>query len=98
MKKIILILVTTLFLFGCGGVTPKGEYRVGGSYSYFSSNGSVSFYNKTSSGRQNCKTVGSWKIKDEKIYVSGLYNSNCPGMSRYNGKYLIEGSRLVGPR
>jgi hypothetical protein len=97
MKKLLLLTLLMGFI-SCGSGDPSGEYRVGGSYSYFSSDGSVSFYNKSSSGLQNCKTEGNWKKKDENIYVSGLYNNNCSGMSSYNGKYLIEGSRLVGPR
>ena len=96
MKKIKLIIITTLFFVGCGSSDPSGEYTVGTSYSYFSSNGNVSFYNKRSSGLQNCKTSGSWRKEGENIYVSGLYNKNCSGMSKLNGKYLIEGSRLVG--
>ena len=75
---------------------PKGEYSVGNSYSYFSSNGSVSFYNKSSSGLQSCKTDGGiWKKEGENIYVSGLYSSNCPFMSKFNGKYLIDGRRAL---
>ena len=96
MKKNLLILFTVLFFVGCGSSDPKGEYRVGTSYSYFSSNGKVSFYNND--GVKYCNTKGSWKRDGEYIYVSGLYNSNCSGMSSYNGKYIIEGSRLVGPR
>ena len=47
---------------------------------------------------QNCKTRGDWRKEGDNIYVNGLYNNNCSGMSTLNGKYLIEGSRLVGPR
>ena len=97
MKKLLLLTLLMSFI-SCGSSDPSGEYRVGVSYSYFSSNGNVSFYNKSSSGLQNCKTSGKWRKEGENIYVSGLYNSNCSGMSRLNGKYVIEGSRLVGPR
>ena len=96
MKKILLLLLIFVFI-GCGSGNPRGEYRVGMSYSYFSSNGSVSFYN-ISGGVQNCKTRGDWRKEGDNIYVNGLYNNNCSGMSTLNGKYLIEGSRLVGPR
>lgn len=96
MKKILFLTLLIGFI-SCGSSDPSGEYRVGISYSYFSSNGSVSFYN-ISGGVQNCKTKGSWRKEGDNIYVSGLYNNNCPGMSKLNGKYLIEGSRLVGPR
>lgn len=95
--KIIKLIIITLFFISCGSGDPSGEYRVGMSYSYFSSNGNVSFYN-IYGGVQNCKTSGNWRKEGDNIYVSGLYNNNCPGMSKLNGKYLIEGSRLVGPR
>ena len=98
MKKNIIILFAALLTLGCGSGSPSGEYRVGTSYAYFSSNGSVSFYNKNSSGYQNCKTSGKWTKNGDNIFVSGLYNSNCQGMSSFNGKYITEGSRLVGPR
>ena len=96
MKKIKLIIITTLFFVGCGSSDPSGEYTVGTSYSYFSSNGDVSFYK--SDGVKYCNTKGSWRREGKNIYVSGLYNKNCSGMSRLNGIYLIEGGRLVGPR
>ena len=96
MKKIKLIIITTLFFVSCGSSDPSGEYTVGMSYSYFSSNGDVSFYK--SDGVKYCNTKGSWRREGKNIYVSNLYNPNCPEMSSYNGKYLIEGSRLVGPR
>tara|TARA_B100000767_G_scaffold244988_1_gene243605 strand:- start:101 stop:394 length:294 start_codon:yes stop_codon:yes gene_type:complete len=96
MKKIKLIIITTLFFVGCGSSDPSGEYRVGTSYSYFSSNGDVSFYK--SDGVKYCNTKGSWIKEGENIYVSNLYNPNCPDMSRLNGTYIIEGGRLVGLR
>ena len=96
MKKIKLIIITTLFFVSCGSSDPSGEYTVGMSYSYFSSNGDESFYK--SDGVKYCNTKGSWRREGKNIYVSNLYNPNCPEMSSYNGKYLIEGSRLVGPR
>ena len=47
MKKNIIILFAALLTLGCGSGSPSGEYRVGTSYAYFSSNGSVSFTIKT---------------------------------------------------
>ena len=96
MKKTFLILFTFIFLVGCSS-DPSGEYRVGSSYSYFSSNGKVSFY-QISSGIKSCNTNGKWKRDGENIYVSGLNNRNCSSMKKYNGKYIIDGKRLVGPR
>jgi len=117
MKKITLIIITTLFLVGCVGGNPKAENRLEfnpeGKYSIdssstqvkFSSNGSVAFFNhiyrQGAPARKVCNTVGSWKKEGENIYVSGLYNPNCPSMSM-NGKYLFDTSygvaKLVGPR
>tara|TARA_B110000483_G_scaffold207821_1_gene253020 strand:- start:368 stop:661 length:294 start_codon:yes stop_codon:yes gene_type:complete len=96
LKKIKLIIITTLFFVGCGSSDPSGEYRVGTSYSYFSSKGNVSFYKND--GVKYCTTNGKWKRDGKNIYVSNLYNLNCPDMSRLNGTYIIEGGRLVGPR
>ena len=85
----------------------NGEYRVGSSYAYFSrdsevgkyvniSNGSVSFYNKNSSGKvKNCNTTGQWTKKSDNVLVSGLDNSNCQEMSSFNAEYIIKGSELV---
>ena len=95
MKKLLLLTLLMGFI-SCGSGDPSGEYRVGGSYSYFSSNGDVSFYKND--GVKYCNTKGSWRREGENIYVSNLYNPNCPDMSRLNGIYLIEGGRLVEPR
>ena len=60
MKKLLYLSLILLIVACSGGVTPKGEYRLGNSYSYFSSNGNVSFYK--SDGVKYCNTKGKWKI------------------------------------
>jgi hypothetical protein len=73
------------------------EYRVGFVNANLYPSGITSFYKEESKYR-SCNTRGSWRKEGEKIYVYGLHSSNCPEMSNYNGRYLIEGCRLVGPR
>jgi len=85
------------------GSTPsfaKGTYRVGNAYANLMSNGNLIFYYKRNSNitPMYCRTEGKWVWRDKHIFVSGLNNPNCDGMRSYNGKYLREETRLVGPR
>lgn len=75
-----------------------GKYRIGNSFSYLESNGNAVFWYETESGRQYCRTVGQWENDNDFIYISNLSNNNCSGMKSYNGKYILDNGRLVGPR
>lgn len=83
---------------------PRGEYvaeglydsRMNGYRANFKEGGRVTFYIKMGKSvlDRACNTEGSWRMGEDAIVISGLYNPNCPEVSKWNGKAVVDGLGL----
>lgn len=63
---------------------------------YLLENGKARCNQSNDESKEFCRTTGSWYRKEGIIFLEGFSNVNCAWVERdVNGKFIIEGSRLV---
>ena len=102
MKKVMqifgAIMIATFFLISCGPIDPseKAFYKLSKSQPYrFDKGGSVETWDQGNDyWDKACSSKGHWKMEGDIVVVEGVYNSNCPEMSKRNGRFKINGDHL----
>ena len=100
-KWVISIVFTLLIIVNLSSCSSKtGTYNMGFFYCGLYESGRCSIWQAESitSNNKSCLSKGSYQVEGEYIVISGLYNENCQSVAGQNGRYLIEGNRMLGPR
>ena len=73
----------------------KGTYTMGFYKCKLSDNGNCAVW-QMKQQTMYCKTTGTYTVvSNGVITINGLYNNNCSWVSDQNGRYIIDGNRLV---
>jgi len=100
-KKSLIYLLCIMVIIGIiatnfsGSVT--GTYHMGFYECTLKENGNCTIWQSSDRSSMYCRTGGTYTVDGKFVILSGLFNSNCQSVSGQNGKYIIDGGRLVGP-